>query len=58
MIGIHNGFEGLANGEVEELNWMSVSGWASMGGSVLGTNCKVPGGKDFYKIARDRGSAD
>ncbi|MBK8783138.1 MAG: 6-phosphofructokinase [Anaerolineales bacterium] len=52
MIGIHNGFEGLANGEVKELNWMSVSGWASMGGSVLGTNRKVPGGKDFYEMAR------
>jgi 6-phosphofructokinase 1 len=52
MIGIHNGFEGLANGEVEELNWMSVSGWASMGGSVLGTNRKVPTGKDFYEMAR------
>ena len=52
MIGIHNGFEGLANGEVEELNWMSVSGWASMGGSVLGTNRKLPTGKDFYEMAR------
>ena len=52
MIGIHNGFEGLANGEVEELNWMSVSGWASMGGSVLGTNRKLPTGKDFYGMAR------
>ena len=52
MIGVHNGFEGLANGELEELNWMSVSGWASMGGSVLGTNCKLPTGKDFYGMAR------
>ena len=52
MIGIHNAFEGLANGELEELNWMSVSGWASMGGSVLGTNRKVPTGKDFYEMAR------
>ena len=52
MIGIHNAFEGLANGEVEELNWMSVSGWASMGGSILGTNRNVPSGKDFYEMAR------
>ena len=28
MIGVRNSFEGLANGEIEELNWMSVSGWA------------------------------
>ena len=52
MFGIHNGFEGLANGEVQELDWMSVSGWASMGGSLLGTNRKVPTGKDFYEMAR------
>jgi 6-phosphofructokinase 1 len=53
MLGIRNGFEGLANGEVEEMNWMSVSGWASMGGSVLGTNRKLPKGKDFYGMARE-----
>jgi 6-phosphofructokinase 1 len=53
MLGIRNGFEGLANGEVEEMSWMSVSGWASMGGSMLGTNRKVPKGKDFYEIARE-----
>ncbi|PKN90554.1 MAG: 6-phosphofructokinase [Chloroflexi bacterium HGW-Chloroflexi-6] len=53
MLGINNGFEGLAAGEVKEMNWMSVSGWASMGGSMLGTNRKVPKGKDFYEIARE-----
>jgi 6-phosphofructokinase 1 len=53
MLGVNNGFEGLASGEVKELNWMSVSGWASMGGSMLGTNRKVPKGKDFYEIARE-----
>lgn len=53
MLGIRNGFEGLANGEIEEMNWMSVSGWASMGGSMLGTNRKVPKGKDFYGMARE-----
>lgn len=53
MLGINNGFEGLADGEIEEMNWMSVSGWASMGGSMLGTNRKVPKGKDFYGMARE-----
>lgn len=52
MLGVRNGFEGLASGEVEEMTWMSVSGWASRGGSVLGTNRKVPKGKDFYGMAR------
>jgi 6-phosphofructokinase 1 len=52
MLGIHNGFEGLANGEVEELNWMSMAGWASMGGSELGTSRLIPKGSDLYNIAR------
>jgi 6-phosphofructokinase 1 len=52
MLGVSNGFEGLAEGEVRELEWTSVSGWASQGGSVLGTSRKVPRGKDMYAIAR------
>ncbi len=52
MLGVNNGFEGLAEGEVSELEWTSVNGWASMGGSVLGTSRKVPRGKDMYAIAR------
>ena len=30
LIGIHNGFEGLIDGEIEELDWMSVNGWTTM----------------------------
>ena len=52
MLGIKNGFEGLAKGEVEEMQWMSVSGWASLGGSMLGTSRVVPQGSDLYAIAR------
>jgi 6-phosphofructokinase 1 len=52
MIGIQNGFEGMAENEIEELNWMSMGGWASMGGSGLGTSRHVPKGKDLYAIAR------
>jgi 6-phosphofructokinase 1 len=52
MLGIYNGFEGLMEGEVEVMNWMSVSGWASRGGSVLGTTRHVPKGRDLYAIAR------
>jgi len=52
MLGISNGFEGLANNQVEELKWMSVSGWASSGGSQLGTSRLVPQGSDLYTIAR------
>lgn len=52
MLGVSNGFEGLAAGEVREMEWTSVSGWASQGGSVLGTSRRVPKGKDMYAIAR------
>src|SRR5512140_2906710 len=52
MLGIRNGFEGLSKGQVEEMSWMSVSGWASLGGSQLGTSRLVPQGSDLYAIAR------
>jgi 6-phosphofructokinase 1 len=52
MLGVRNGFDGLAKNEVQEMNWMGVSGWASLGGSVLGTSRLVPQGSDLYAIAR------
>ena len=52
MLAVSNGFEGLAEGEVKEMEWTSVNGWASVGGSMLGTSRKVPKGKDMYAIAR------
>jgi len=53
MLGIKNGFEGFIRGEIEEMHWMSVHGWASRGGAELGTNRKVPNESDYYKIARN-----
>ncbi|MCJ7701536.1 MAG: 6-phosphofructokinase [Anaerolineales bacterium] len=53
MFGIHNGFEGLAAGEVQELDWMSMAGWASIGGSELGTSRLIPKASDLYNIARN-----
>ena len=52
MLGVQNGFEGLVDSEVEEMEWMSASGWATQGGSLLGTNRLVPKGSDLYAIAR------
>ncbi|MFN8567645.1 MAG: hypothetical protein U0Z44_09025 [Kouleothrix sp.] len=34
------------------LDWMSVSGWVSMGGAELGTSRTVPSGRELYTIAR------
>ncbi|CAF1170909.1 unnamed protein product [Adineta ricciae] len=36
MFAIFDGFEGLVNNQVKSLNWMSVNGWSSVGGSLLG----------------------
>ena len=52
MMGIKHGFHGLIDGDVEEMGWMSVAGWASMGGSELGIHRSVPEGSDLYAIAR------
>lgn len=52
FLGVHRGFEGFAEGEIQEMNWMSVNGWAQAGGSELGTNRTVPQGSDLYGIAR------
>jgi len=53
VLGIANGFKGFIEGEVQEMDWMSVNGWAAMGGSGLGTSREVPSGRDFYAIARN-----
>lgn len=52
MLGVEQGFEGLIAGKVREMNWMSANGWASLGGAELGTNRKVPSGRDLYALAR------
>jgi 6-phosphofructokinase 1 len=52
MLAVYNGFAGLANGQIEEMDWMSVSGWVSRGGAELGTNRHIPHSSDFYGIAR------
>ncbi len=52
ILGIKTGFRGFIDGEIEELDWMSVDSWASEGGSNLGTNRHRPEGTDFYAIAR------
>ena len=53
ILGVRNSFAGLINGEFIDMNWMTVNGWASMGGSELGTNRKIIGGSDLYAIARN-----
>ncbi|MCX6544017.1 MAG: 6-phosphofructokinase [Acidobacteria bacterium] len=52
VFGIRRGFAGLAAGDIHDMNWMSVNGWAGMGGAELGTGRVVPAGSDLYAIAR------
>ncbi|MCL4880072.1 MAG: 6-phosphofructokinase [Anaerolineae bacterium] len=52
VLGIENGFDGLIEGHIREMDWMSVNGWASRGGAELGTHRRIPQGKDFYAVAR------
>lgn len=51
MLGVKRGFRGLAAGDVEEMDWMSVSGWVGRGGAELGTSRSVPSGEMFAAIA-------
>ncbi|XP_025035259.1 ATP-dependent 6-phosphofructokinase, muscle type isoform X2 [Pelodiscus sinensis] len=42
MLAVHDGFEGLAHGQVEEIVWGGVGGWTGLGGSKLGTKRTLP----------------
>ena len=53
MLGVYHGFRGLIDGDIKDMDWMSVNGWAIRGGSELGTNRKKPEGSDYYAIARN-----
>jgi 6-phosphofructokinase 1 len=52
MLAVRNGFLGLRNGEIEEMEWMSVTGWVSRGGAELGTNRFHPEEEDLATIAQ------
>ncbi|XP_061074624.1 phosphofructokinase, muscle b [Conger conger] len=43
MFAVHDGFEGLAQGQIEPINWGGVGGWTGKGGSMLGTKRILPG---------------
>jgi 6-phosphofructokinase 1 len=52
MLGVNRGIRGLVDDSVQEMNWMSVGGWASRGGAELGASRKVLKQGDMYAIAR------
>ena len=52
IFGVRRGFQGLIDDDIQQMAWMSVNGWAPLGGAELGTNRVVPSGPDFHAIAK------
>ncbi|XP_070294562.1 ATP-dependent 6-phosphofructokinase, muscle type-like [Salvelinus sp. IW2-2015] len=50
MLAVHDGFDGLANGQIEPIIWAQVGGWTGKGGSNLGTKRHLPG-KNIEQIS-------
>ncbi|XP_067951868.1 ATP-dependent 6-phosphofructokinase-like [Watersipora subatra] len=42
VLGVYDSLNGLVNGKTKPLNWSDVHGWASKGGSELGTKRTLP----------------
>ncbi|MGE2833326.1 6-phosphofructokinase [Mycobacterium sp. SMC-4] len=51
VLAVRNGFRGLRDGDIQEMDWMDVSGWVSEGGAEIGTNRDVPGPAELERIA-------
>lgn len=52
VLGIENSWAGLQDGEVRELEWDDVEGWAFEGGAMLGTRRQVPPVESYYALGR------
>lgn len=50
IFGIHDGIDGLINGEFQEMKWSDVTGWVGEGGALLGTKRTLPRGQ-YARIA-------
>lgn len=51
VLGVRYGLRGLLQRDIQEMNWASVSGWASRGGAELGTARHELHGHDFESLA-------
>jgi 6-phosphofructokinase 1 len=52
VLTVKNGFLGLRDGDIQEMDWMSVSSWVSEGGADIGTNRFVPDEPAIAQIAK------
>ncbi len=53
VLAVQRGFEGLRDGRIRELDWMSVSTWVSAGGAELGTSRHEPTPGELELIAEN-----
>lgn len=51
VLGVRDGFMGLLRGDVFEMNWRSVAGWTTRGGTELGASRYVPKDDEWGRIA-------
>jgi 6-phosphofructokinase 1 len=58
VLAVRDGLRGLVDGAFEELDWMSVSGWVSQPGAILGTSWFVPGPEELPVVAAQLGARD
>lgn len=50
VYGVHDGIDGLVEGNVQEMTWAEVTGWVGQGGAFLGTKRTLPA-KHFDQVA-------
>jgi 6-phosphofructokinase 1 len=51
MLAVKRGFRGLSRGDIEEMDWMSVTGWVGRGGAELGTSRSVASPEMLAEVA-------
>jgi len=51
-LGVNNGFDGLINNDIFEIQWGDVTGWVGLGGSLLGCKRTLPD-VNYAKIAEN-----
>ncbi|KAL1430650.1 hypothetical protein MTO96_014842 [Rhipicephalus appendiculatus] len=54
VFGIHDGVEGLIDGNIQSMAWHDVSGWVGQGGAFLGTKRTLPGNMMEQCVAKLR----
>ncbi|XP_077517814.1 ATP-dependent 6-phosphofructokinase isoform X2 [Amblyomma americanum] len=54
VYGIHDGVEGLVEGNIQLMSWNDVTGWVGQGGAFLGTKRTLPGDMMEQVVARLR----